>query len=157
MPQLGTSGIADQARKTVVIKVYLAARWEQAAFMRQWREALDALGIGCASNWLDVAATGLRAIEDDATMEANARLDFRDVHEADALILYSPKAGLGSGRGGRHVELGIALGMDKPVILVGERENVFHWHPTVTVLPEDATMRDVAAAVLAVIEPRLRR
>ena len=40
-----------------------------------------------------------------------------------------------SGRGGRHVEFGLAIAWGKPVYLVGERENVFHWLPQVRVFP----------------------
>ena len=34
-------------------------------------------------------------------------------------------------RGGRHVELGVALAVGKPVVLVGKPEHVFHSHPGV--------------------------
>lgn len=37
----------------------------------------------------------------------------------------------GSGRGGRHVELGYALALDKSIWLVGRREHIFHSLPQV--------------------------
>lgn len=40
----------------------------------------------------------------------------------------------GADRGGRHAELGGAIFLGKPVILVGSPEHVFHRHPLVTVV-----------------------
>ena len=38
-------------------------------------------------------------------------------------------------RGGKHVELGIALGLGMTVAVIGPKENVFHFHPRVTIFP----------------------
>jgi len=108
--------------------------------MREWRGLLAAGGVGCTSRWLDIAATGLRAIESDATNERAALVDVVDIMAADLFVLYSPKAEHGTGRGGRHVETGIAIAARKPIILVGERENIFHWHPSVVVFPDIETL-----------------
>ena len=123
------------------MKVYLAARWEQGPLMRQWRAALEIRGHTVTARWLDVQASGLRAIEGDEIMRENALHDFQDIKDCDLMIVYSPRSGFGSGRGGRHAELGIALGMGKPVVLVGEHENIFHWHPAVALVADfDAAM-----------------
>lgn len=118
------------------MKVYLAARWEQGPVMRMWRTLLAAQDVACTSHWLDVQASWLRAVEGDDIMRENALLDFDDIAACDVLICYSPRSGFGQGRGGRHSELGVALGMGKPVVLVGERENIFHWHPSVVAMPD---------------------
>lgn len=124
------------------MRVYLAARWEQGPLMREWRRMLGLQGVGCTSRWLDVQASGLRAVENDDIMLANAVVDFEDVKAADVLVCYSPPEGFGHGRGGRHAELGVALGLGKPVVLVGERENIFHWHPGVVVIRSPAWIWD---------------
>lgn len=55
-----------------------------------------------------------------------AKRDFEDVILADALVLHNPKEWVTEGRGGRHVETGMVLARTRPVIVVGERSNVFH-------------------------------
>jgi hypothetical protein len=50
------------------------------------------------------------------------------------------------------VELGYALGLGKPVVLVGERENVFHWCPGVALTLDDEQCL-VAAIRLAAASP----
>lgn len=58
-----------------------------------------------------------------------AQDDFRDVTMCELLIAFTeqPRSEGGRSRGGRHVELGIALGMMKRVWIVGPRENIFCW------------------------------
>jgi hypothetical protein len=41
-----------------------------------------------------------------------------------------PRA-LNGNRGGRHVEFGLAVALNKRLIVVGYRENLFHWLPQV--------------------------
>lgn len=38
--------------------------------------------------------------------------------------------------GGKHVETGIAIALGRPVFVVGCRENIFHWHPLVSVVAD---------------------
>jgi len=65
--------------------------------------------------------------------EKIAVMDEADVRLAgDGVVVLSEE----SGRcvpGGKHVEAGIALGLGRPVYVVGHRENIFHWHPRVRV------------------------
>lgn len=56
---------------------------------------------------------------------------FFDVLSCDLLIAFTEVPRSGHSRGGRHVELGIALGTMKQVWIVGPRENVFCWLPEV--------------------------
>lgn len=59
-----------------------------------------------------------------------ARLDLADLKTATVCVAFSEGEG-SVGRGGRHTELGIALGLGIRVILVGPREHVFHCLPGV--------------------------
>lgn len=59
-----------------------------------------------------------------------ASMDFEDLARSDMCIAFTEAEGA-RGRGGRHTELGIALGLGLRVILVGPREHVFHCLPGV--------------------------
>lgn len=55
-----------------------------------------------------------------------AKDDFDDVLKCELLIAFTePPRSEGGSRGGRHVELGLALGTMKMVWIVGPRENLF--------------------------------
>lgn len=57
-----------------------------------------------------------------------AEEDFADVSRANALVLI---AGPDKYSGGKFVEAGIAMGLGKPVVVIGRRENMLLWLPTV--------------------------
>lgn len=59
---------------------------------------------------------------------AIAEEDHSDITAANGLVLLaSPKRV----PGGKFVEVGIALGQGKPVYILGHRENMLMWHPSV--------------------------
>jgi hypothetical protein len=60
-----------------------------------------------------------------------AQEDFEDVRAADVVMAFTEEPCSNKGRGGRHVELGLALAWGKRVVIVGPRENVFCWLPQV--------------------------
>jgi hypothetical protein len=51
--------------------------------------------------------------------------------------------------GGRHVEFGYGMAKGKRLVLIGERENVFHDHPSVEVYPTLSAWPPAAALVSA--------
>lgn len=51
--------------------------------------------------------------------------DLADIDGADLLIAFTEEPDSGFSRGGRHVEMGYALGKGVPIWIVGPRENVF--------------------------------
>lgn len=57
--------------------------------------------------------------------------DMADVMAAETLVAFTAQPRVAASRGGRHVELGLARGAGKPVIIVRPRENVFCWLPQV--------------------------
>lgn len=139
-------------------KVYLAARYSRHPEMRSIRESLGAdFGIQVTSHWLDTDAQ--QAVEGAKNEDGSAASftpeflqqypercyhlaaqDLRDIDAADTIIFFS-----GSGRkGGMHVEFGYAYARDKRMIVVGDRENVFHTLPSITVYPTwSALARDL--------------
>jgi hypothetical protein len=80
-------------------------------------------------------------------MEYYAQMDADDVVACDQLVLLTEPTEdrlfhkrrnsiLSLTTGGKHVEFGIAMALNKPVHVVGEKENIFHYHP-VTNMYED--------------------
>lgn len=62
---------------------------------------------------------------------AGALEDYVPGHTSDEALADEVAARFGRDRGGRHVELGVAIGMGKHVVIVGPAENVFCTHPVV--------------------------
>ena len=58
-------------------------------------------------------------------------MDFEDVRHADVCVAFTEAPDEAQGRGGRHAELGIALGLGHRVIVIGPREHVFHCLPQI--------------------------
>jgi hypothetical protein len=110
------------------VRVYFAARFGKAGELQGHRTELERLGHEVVSSWIDQNPK-----EDEAEFPSLAQRDFDDIVRADTLIAFTEPPRCGS-RGGRHVELGLALGMGKRTLLVGgHREHVFHWLPQVQV------------------------
>jgi hypothetical protein len=107
------------------------------------------------TNWLHSAADATGQETQCDTDEERARFaeqDFEGVINADFLLYYSEDLTDISldgtegdepikhepfgkvyvpalwARGGRHVEFGIALGQHMNIVIIGPRENIFHWY-----------------------------
>lgn len=129
------------------MQIYLAARYSRREELCGYREQIRNIGHTVDAVWLNgqhqisdqgtpIGENGEALVEDDdeSTVLRSAELrrhfaqeDFRDVMMCDMLIAFTEQPRSGNSRGGRHVELGIALGMMKPVWIVGPRENIFCW------------------------------
>jgi len=58
-----------------------------------------------------------------------------DIEEAVVFILFTEEPGNGGRRGGRHTEMGFAMGSGLTCAIVGPRENTFHCLSEVEVFP----------------------
>jgi nucleoside 2-deoxyribosyltransferase len=117
------------------LKVYLASRWEDRDEIITYRDFLEKNAhIKSTARWLTPTHPRLRnKVAKDTKTGAIVQLrDYDDILEADAVIVFSPLKAHGNGTGGRHVECGIAIGTNKPIFVVGVRENVFHCNKLVT-------------------------
>lgn len=114
-------------------RVYPAARFSRQAEMREVAAWLRVHGYSCAPAWLGEGHQMPRKADQtsNAQWATFAQDDVRDLAQADIVICFTEPEGTPSTRGGRHVELGMALAMQKRVIVVGPRENVFTWLPEV--------------------------
>ena len=130
------------------MKIYLASRYSRREELCGYRQQIEALGVRVTSRWLDgqhqisdsgtpIGEHGERLVEGDDTANTSpeaaklrerfANEDFADVMSAQLLIAFTEPPRSNASRGGRHVELGIALGQMKQVWVVGHRENIFCW------------------------------
>jgi hypothetical protein len=118
------------------MKIYLAAQYERIEEMRVIRDILVEGGHTVTSRWIDQTAGQEEALgQVELTAEPQrgrnyALIDIDDILTADWVVVFT--SGNGGGRGGYHTELGYALGVQKKVIVVGPRENVFHTLPRVS-------------------------
>jgi hypothetical protein len=122
-------------------KVYLVARYSRNAEMRGVRDVLESMGYEVTSRWIDQHGGNLpesivaeRLNAEPAECSKYAFIDLQDLKAADVVISFTSAGG--GGKGGRHVELGVALGLGKHVVVVGPRENVFHTLPQIEWYPD---------------------
>lgn len=146
-------------------RIYLAARYSRRLELCGYAEQIRERGGIVDAVWLkgehQISDTGTPIGEggealvegDDVSTSARAAAlrqkfaqdDFRDVLMCDLLIAFTEPPRSSSSRGGRHVELGIALGLMKHVWIVGPRENIFCWM-------EDVRQFDTWKECLAMLE-----
>lgn len=126
--------------------VYIAAPYQLKDEAIRLGHVLAKHGIELASSWL--------LTEQMPDSDVEARKDLLDVSAANVFVALNPAAWSNQGTGGRHVELGYALALQKPIVLRGARSNVFHHLPRIRVVDSDETM--VAAVILAYEQERQR-
>ena len=104
------------------MKVYLAGPYASRATLAQYAAELATIGIKVTSSWLaetheindgtEKAATALS----DEQVAQHAITDVREVRDSDLLVLFTATSVGCEGGGGRHVETGIALALNRPVL-----------------------------------------
>jgi hypothetical protein len=118
------------------MKIYLAARYSRHPEMREVRDILMKLGHEVTSHWIDQHGGNLlesivqsKLNSDPEGSSVYAIKDVEDVMRSDIIISFTSEDG--GGKGGRHVEFGLAIGLGMRIVLIGPRENVFHCLPIV--------------------------
>lgn len=135
------------------MKVYLASWFASKDDIKKRAERLEANGIEVTSRWLDEQIKGTTNISEvsDNYLRETAKVDIEDILLANILVLNVPSAEEIStidipiaswARGGRHFETGFFYATmvffnqiskyltnkaPRMLILVGHRENVFHY------------------------------
>jgi nucleoside 2-deoxyribosyltransferase len=110
------------------LSVYLAARYSRKEEIKQKAGELEQLGITVTSRWLEEKAdpNTTMAVVGEEFCQFVANQDIEDIDRADVFILFSEDPEKAFVRGGRHFETGYAYGINKPIIVHGPKENVFH-------------------------------
>lgn len=97
--------------------IYVAAPYEMREEAIFVMHKLEEQGYEVTSSWL-------REVHQND--DEHARIDLADVTRANEFLLLNPEEYRRAGTGGRHVELGYALGQGKYIVLLGVRTNIFH-------------------------------
>ena len=143
---------------------YLAARYSRREELCAYKSDLEARGHRVPARWLlgEHQVHGLeaaRAVEGNGPVPAAqavlfAEDDMEDLLAADVMVNFTEPPRHGATRGGRHIEMGVALGLRRAgywwhqIYIVGPLENVFH------ALPEIDGRFDTWAAFLAHLDAR---
>jgi hypothetical protein len=111
------------------MKLYLAAQYHQKEEIKKYAEDLRKAGIHVTSSWLDEPHTPTTQMAElsDAFHSKYALQDVMDIEAADRLVFFSIPDTQLFRRGGRHVEFGIAVALRMPILVVGPKENIFHY------------------------------
>lgn len=110
---------------------YLASRYDRREELKGYALQLSKLGHWITSSWLDETFDPKASISSypvTALQEMSHR-DVGDIYACEMLIDFSdaePEI-----RGGHIFETGLAYGIGKAIILVGQRKNIFHWLPNI--------------------------
>lgn len=129
-------------------QIYLASRYSRREELCEYREQLRLDGHLVQARWLDgehqlsdigtpIGDSGEALVESgDCKRAAELRAkfaddDWQDVSTAEIVVSFTEPPRSSANRGGRHVEFGIALARAARCIVVGYRENIFHWLPQV--------------------------
>lgn len=104
------------------MRFYLANRYSRRAETLGYKKEMERHGYEVTSRWVDQDEHG-EGVHDAVSPLIAAATDLNDLERADVLVMFGNEPG--TGKGGRHVEFGVALATGKTIFLVGEPENVF--------------------------------
>ena len=129
------------------MRIYLAAMFSDKDQIAKCGAELEAMGITFTSRWVKEDVPHTVTIQDLASTyhQETAAADIGDILSSDKMIMFCPTDQKladvpvrSLARGGRHFEAGLFYGLilteryveyhnDRELILVGKRENVFHF------------------------------
>lgn len=115
-------------------KIYLAASYARRREMQSYAAVLETFGHQVICRWiagshsLDDGLISVGAFEAQVTWACE---DYDDARQSDWIISFTEPPRSKYSRGGRHVEFGVGLATGKRMIVIGYRENLFHYLPHV--------------------------
>lgn len=133
------------------LRVYFASQSVTKDILREEKRYLESQGYVVQARWLDSPANDWRTMP-KAEIQMWIDMDLADVRDADALVFWSMPHQHGWGAGGRHVEYGYALALNKPIVIVGQRENLFHHHSFTDLVPDAKSLPWALAKIQAALK-----
>jgi len=111
------------------MKIYFSARYSRLPELQGYAKELELLGHIVTSRWVEGQPQHFDrdSLEPGNRDAATAHLasSLGDLTTSDAVVSFTEEPGVQT-LGGRHVELGVAIAMDKPVFVIGPVENLFY-------------------------------
>jgi hypothetical protein len=117
--------------------IYLAARYSRHPEMAKHAKKIEKAGHRVTSRWIRGSHSLDESIDRGQSDEVRANFaieDIEDLTKADVVISFTEEMIEQVGRpskGGRHVEFGMGVALNKRMVVIGPREHVFHWLPNV--------------------------
>lgn len=112
------------------MKIYLTGRFSKRHILHKIGQELMLRGHEIVSRWTlpdsdHVVPIGMSPQAADAERVRFALEDIEDIYNCDWMVnlMEEPR---NDGRGGRHVEYGMAIALAKRLTIIGPRETVFH-------------------------------
>lgn len=126
------------------MNVYLASRYARRLELLEYAREIESASHTVTARW--IRGTHHADTESELTHKSAqfAQEDIEDIKRSDVLIAFteSPDVAVaGATRGGRHVELGLAIMLWKKIIIVGPVENIFCGLPSMLHYPDWETFR----------------
>lgn len=134
------------------MKIYLAARYSRREELVGYAEELRQAGHIITSRWLcgQHEHKGPEALTPLEHRELWALGNNEDILSADCVVSFTELEDSPYGRGGRHVEFGMAMATGRRLVVVGHRENIFHCMRFVTFCPTWEEAKERIAEIAAV-------
>lgn len=120
------------------IRIYLASSFGRKEELSEYEKKIISLGFESSSQWLKESVppdSKLSNVSSEYLVQ-NGKRDLEDIRKSEILILFSASPLVPVPRGGHHVEFGYALALNKKIVVVGPKQNIFHYLPGVTHLPD---------------------
>ena len=117
------------------MRIYLAAQYARRDELREYAKQAESCGIHVGAEWLKETDALNSVLKDstDASKAAHAQQDWWDVGSCDVFVFFAEDSTVGIPRGGRNVEFGVALALGKPIVVIGEPENIFFYLPGIDI------------------------
>lgn len=112
------------------MKFYFAGSFKRRSELIRYMNELETAGHIVTSRWLktehEIDVTTEEELSPSGPAYRFAMEDIQDIQNADALVFFSSAGFEYKGRGGRHTEFGLAIGINRPIFFIGKRECAFH-------------------------------
>ncbi len=105
-------------------KVYLSASFDARDIIEQYAAVLIERGVEVTSNWLWEPPKRVGQEFEEWEFRARANDDIADIDRADVVVMWTQWP---STSGGRHGEFLYGIAKGKRSVVIGARENVFHY------------------------------
>lgn len=109
-----------------MVTAYIAGRYGRRKEFKEYAEILKNYDIDVLSTWLEGKHENKEGHGTRDEMEQWSNDDITDIIRSKLFICFTEDREAGYTSGGRHVEFGYALCLEKKIILIGQRENIFY-------------------------------